>query len=152
MPLSKKILLFKFINLQTEQSCCYSWQAFVYCWMSEQWPRASTYSAVHCVCARVVLCVRLTIKRFRLWQTENLPWSMSLTSGHHSCGLRLTQSERGRVCDLGDSRKFGQECQRPQDILVSRQRAHKFTSANYTAAIRSQQPIRELDPFLNHCC
>lgn len=88
-----------------------------------------------------------------------MPCSLSLTSGHHSCGLRLIQTEREREtegeredCDLDDSSKFGQECQQPQDILVSRQCAHKFTSANYTAAIRSKEPIREPDPYLNHGC
>lgn len=35
---------------------------------------------------------------------------------------------------------------------MSRQCAHKFTSANYTAAIRSQEPIKEPDPYLNHGC
>lgn len=35
---------------------------------------------------------------------------------------------------------------------MSRQCAHKFTSANYTAAIRSKEPIREPDPYLNHGC
>lgn len=63
-----------------------------------------------------------------------------------------TDTQRERECDLDDSSKFGQECQQPQDILVSRQFAHKFTSANYTAAIRSQKPIRKPDPYLNHDC
>ncbi len=139
----KKIpsIIFRFQFLRTEQSYCYSLQAFVY------W-RKSTKACIVCV-----FCVRLTIKCFRALTDREFAllsepdlWSSLLWTKAY------TDTERERECDLDDSSKFGQECQQPQDILVSRQCAHKFTSANYTAAIRSQKPIREPDPYLNHDC